>query len=166
MGCESVARRPIGPCPKDLPTVALDQFLANPEAHPLPVTLAGILVPGGSRCSRGYFMAYPAGSCPLSCRAILVLVPEAKIAANPQPARDLRITGDAWDYGPGVAVLPTNADPFLCRGDDSAVCCQVPIDGRRVAVTFDRARTGPREWPNNIGDRDDLTSSAMCVLGP
>jgi hypothetical protein len=169
-GCASVARMPIAPCPKDLPVVALEQFLANPTAHAAPVTLSGILVPRAPFCQGGnHPMEWPEGSCPLSCRAILALVPEAKAGTHAPPGKDLRIRGNDYAYQPGVAVIPAEGGrldgPFLCHGDDSAVCCAVPIDGRRVAVTFDRARVGTRDWFNKMSDRDDLMFSSMCSLG-
>jgi len=167
--CDSVARRPIAPCPKNLPTVALDEYLANPAAHAAPVTLSGILVARKPFCQGwGHPLEWPAGTCPLSCRGIVALVPEAKAGENPPLGKDLRTRESDYAYRAGVAVIPSPParidGPHLCRGDDSAVCCEVPIDGGRVAVTFDRARTETRDWFNKY-DRDDLMFSAICSLG-
>src|SRR5262245_2163288 len=169
-GCADVAPRPIAPCPKDLPTVALEQFLADPAAHPLPVTLTGVLMPRSPFCYiGGHPLAWPAGRCPASCRSIMALVREPKAGTNLSRGKDLYIRYNYDEYGSGVAVIPPvgarNDGPFLCRGDGSAVCCELPIDGRRVAVTFDRAPPVTREWFNKMHDRDDLTFSALCSLG-
>jgi len=64
-----------------------------------------------------------------------------------------------------IALLHVQADrvvPFACRGDVSAVCCELPADTRTLLVsgTFRAASPGPTAEPGQAA----IVVSSVCTV--
>jgi hypothetical protein len=114
-------------CKQPTNAVSVAQFLEAPDKFSLPVTVAGVLAVRDPHCFEGSLaMELSPGHCGGGCVAPLALIPEAS-ASFPTPARGIALQRDPKDSLSYAAV---------CHGDLSALCCDLPIDGKIVAASF------------------------------
>jgi hypothetical protein len=165
----------------------VEKFLERPEAFALPVTLSGRLEVRPACDHNQQLFEHPCGS---NCYGFFALV-----ASLDERDRDRRRTRAEMSRDPlytevvnrlvaerrpprggearppaGVDLLGAEGKPVGCMGDETAICCEYPIDGRDVRATFTRLEH-PLDFPSGLllfrqVDYDKLALERICAVDP
>jgi hypothetical protein len=161
-------------CPPVAPCAVDDRCIpANRELHdPSSVALAGCT---GSRwipprCATAATGATVAAAIRTGVNAQVVTVVgplwlDTHCAGIPQKCWSEMFLVDPADGQAAIALLRAQADgvvPFACRGDVTAVCCELPADRRSLLVigTFRAAPTVPPTEQSRAG----VVVSSVCTV--
>jgi hypothetical protein len=187
-GCPrwSARRLELPLCASSEAAVRVEKFVESPEAFALPVTLSGRLEvrpacdhnqslyeqPCGPGCYG--FMAMVASFDERDrgrrkARAEMSRRPRYSEVVDRMVAEGRRPTAAALARAEGVALVRADGGPVGCVGDSTAICCEVPLDGRDVRATFARRLERPLDLPSGLllfrqVDYDKLVLERICAV--
>jgi len=163
-----------GRCPPVTPCAADDRcIIAQPELHdPASVARAGCpgprtIPPLCARSGTGSTVAEVVRTGVDAQAVTVVGRPRLDLQCSSAPQRcwSPMLLGDAVPPHAEIALLHVQAGqvvPFWCRGDATAMCCELPADTRtlRVSGTFRAASIGSSVEPGRAG----VVVSSLCTV--
>jgi hypothetical protein len=176
--------RDLPPCASSENAVRVEKFVERPDAFQLPVTLWGRLEVRPACEHNQPLFEQP---CGMNCYGFMALVASLderdldrrrtrvemlrdplhsevvdRMVAEGRPPRGAKRPPE------GVALVGAQGVPVGCVGDNTAICCEYPIDGRDVRATFTHRLERQVELPSGLLrfreiDYDRLVLERICV---